>query len=150
MCYRCKVCDNIVPHGTPLLRHTTYRTDTNLFGGHPGKQILQEFPVCGECKKDLDDGMCPREMQLEFSQLPRPARTPVKVGHKEAMDFGTQLMKDNQPGPVVRGIHPVPAKVQSSDGEEVTFSIKASVQESVVAKPKRKSKVKEDKGHEGQ
>ena len=66
MCYRCRICDDVVPHGTPLLRHTTYRIIANGFG-NPQQQIAQEFPICTVCKDKLDMSACPRKLQLAYN-----------------------------------------------------------------------------------
>ncbi len=48
MCYRCEVCDGVVPHGLPMLRHVVHR---------PNKEIEREWRVCQPCKHMLDRGM---------------------------------------------------------------------------------------------
>jgi hypothetical protein len=116
MCYRCKVCDIIVPHGTPLLRHTVYRAACSLFGNHPERQIEQEFPVCAECKQDIDDGVCPRALQLAFQEQLRPARfipqPPVKATVSAGLPNDDNVPKTG----VILG-----AKVQVKAGKPVTL-----------------------------
>lgn len=78
MCYRCSFCGDVVPHGTPLLRHTRHSillpkilpkriTTTDEYGksrvnyttalGRKGKVAQFEVPTCQKCFSLLQCGL---------------------------------------------------------------------------------------------
>ncbi len=70
MCYRCGLCQSVVPHGQSRRVHPVYKTggervfQTTLSTGsvvrqvsRPARQIAREIPVCGSCQAALSGGV---------------------------------------------------------------------------------------------
>jgi hypothetical protein len=72
MSYRCGVCTALVPEGQSLVRHTEYRTG--------GRQIAREYPVCHDCRRDLDRGLSLEAVR--DARLPRLLPLPPGKGRK--------------------------------------------------------------------
>lgn len=58
MCYRCKNCNNVVPHGLSMRKHTIYRKKVEQYGEGTRelREIAAELPVCEECAPKMLEG----------------------------------------------------------------------------------------------
>ncbi len=78
MCYRCSVCDTVVPQKAPLLRHILYR-NVRDFLGTERQEIKQEMPVCRMCKASLDDGVSLAWLKQYHGRLRTKKQPPPKL-----------------------------------------------------------------------
>ena len=72
VCYKCNVCDRVVPAGHSRLAWTILRSNG---------QIAGEVPVCAFCKKQLDEGVALpslRQAMRSDKSVTLPARFLVK------------------------------------------------------------------------
>ncbi len=62
MCYRCDICEGVVHHGQPLLRHTVHRRVPHTTYGRDGikaafrLEVHRELKVCVGCHARLSLG----------------------------------------------------------------------------------------------
>jgi len=87
MCYRCQVCNVVVPHGRARRTFAVYKKVSafrNLWKPWAGQytehfergQIEREYAVCDGCLEDLRAGVSVRDMLLRHKD--KPGRVPAR------------------------------------------------------------------------
>lgn len=101
MCYRCEVCEVVIPHKTPLLKYTMYR----IRGNSSHQEIAGEIKVCNTCHQLLSAKMDIKTVRKGFQSVssqaakriisspPLPSSVSVPNGKGVSKDV-SRILKD--------------------------------------------------------